>query len=67
LIRPAANGDTCAGVGGTCVETGLYCGGDKVDGDPSSLYRCTSGAGAFVMECANGCVIGSPGHDDACR
>jgi hypothetical protein len=67
LVRPAATGDTCAGVGGTCVDTGLYCGGDKVDGDPSSLYRCMSGSGTLVMECANGCVIGSPGHDDACR
>jgi hypothetical protein len=67
LIRPAASGDTCKAVGGTCIETGFYCGGDKVDGDPSSLYRCTSGTGTFVMECPNGCVIGSPGHDDACR
>lgn len=66
LIRPT-KGDTCAGVGGTCIDTGTYCGGDKVDGDPSSLYRCGSGVGTLVMTCPNGCVIGSPGHDDACR
>lgn len=66
LVRPA-KGDACAGAGGTCVDTGLYCGGDKVDGDPQSLYRCMSGTGTLVMECPNGCVIGSPGHDDACR
>jgi len=66
LIRPT-KGDTCAGAGGTCVDTGLYCGGDKLDGDPQSLYRCGSGSGTLVMDCANGCVIGSPGHDDACR
>jgi len=66
LIRPA-KGDTCAGAGGTCFDTGLYCGGDKLDGDPQSLYRCMTGAGTLVMTCANGCVIGSPGHDDACR
>jgi hypothetical protein len=66
LVRPT-KGDTCAGVGGTCIDTGLYCGGDKLDGDPQSLYRCMSGAGTLVMTCPNGCVIGSPGHDDGCR
>jgi hypothetical protein len=66
LIRPTKV-DTCAGVGGTCIDTGLYCGGDKLDGDPQSLYRCMSGTGTLVMACPNGCVIGSPGHDDACR
>jgi hypothetical protein len=66
LIRPT-KGDACAGVGTACFDTGLYCGGDKLDGDPRSLYRCASGTGMLVMECANGCVVGSPGHDDACR
>ena len=66
LIRPATQ-DACAGVGGACVGTGLYCGGDKLDGDPQSLYRCAAGSGTLVMACADGCVIGSPGHDDACR
>ena len=66
LIRPT-KGDTCAGTGGTCFDTGLYCGGDKVDGDPQSLYRCMTGVGTLVMACPKGCVIGSAGHDDACR
>jgi len=63
LTRPG-KGDLCAGTGGSCVTGGLYCGGDKLDGDPQSLYRCGSG---LVMACANGCVVGSAGHDDACR
>jgi len=68
LLRPTLpTGDECMGVGGTCVTPGFYCGGDKVDGDPSSVYQCSSGSGVFVMQCPNGCVIGSPGHDDGCR
>lgn len=63
LIRPTL-GDTCGGAGGACVTGGLYCGGDKLDGDPQSLYKCGTG---LVMACANGCVVGSAGHDDACR
>lgn len=62
-IRPN-KGDLCTGAGGACVTGGLYCGGDKLDGDPQSLYKCGTG---LVMACANGCVIGSAGHDDACR
>nr|HEX4315850.1 hypothetical protein [Kofleriaceae bacterium] len=65
LVRPG-KADECAGSGGACVDTGLYCGGDKVEGDPQSLYRCTAGAGVFVMTCPTGCALGSPGHDDAC-
>ncbi len=59
--------DTCPVGGAPCCEGGFYCGGDKVDGDPQSLYVCTSGAGANRMVCPNGCVIGEPGHDDYCR
>jgi hypothetical protein len=66
LIRPTQD-DACASVGGTCFEGGFYCGGDKLDGDPQSLYRCAGGVGVDRMTCANGCVIAAAGQDDYCR
>ncbi len=49
-----------------CIEGGRYCGGDKLTGDPQSLYTCTNGAGTNRMVCTNGCVI-RPNMDDICR
>jgi hypothetical protein len=66
LVRPTQD-DTCQGGGGTCVEGGFYCGGDKLDGDPQSLYRCSGGVGVDRRICANGCVVAPPGEDDDCR
>lgn len=65
-VRPTQD-DVCAASGGTCVDTGKYCGGDKVAGDPQTLYTCAQGAGTQPMVCANGCVIEAPGTDDHCR
>jgi hypothetical protein len=58
--------DACRGAGGTCVEGSDYCGGDKVDGDPQTLYTCTSGVGTNPRVCPNGCVV-ETGDDDRCR
>jgi len=66
VIRPTLD-DACIGGGGTCVEGGFYCGGNKLDGDPQSLYRCSGGAGVDRMACADGCVIAPAGTDDYCR
>jgi hypothetical protein len=66
LVRPGLD-DACRGVGGPCVEGGFYCGGDKLDGDPRSLYRCSNGVGVNRVECANGCIVSPPGTDDRCR
>jgi hypothetical protein len=58
--------DACRG-SGACVAGGLYCGGDKVTGDPTTLYRCTSGSSGTVVEhCASGCAVRS-GQNDACK
>ena len=59
--------DECAAVGGPCSQGGTYCGGDKLAGDPGSLYQCTNGSGTFVMRCMNGCVINASPYQDACR
>lgn len=66
VVQPTLD-DTCRGGGGTCVDGGFYCGGDKLDGDPQSLYRCSGGAGVDPMVCADGCVIAAAGSDDHCR
>jgi hypothetical protein len=58
--------DQCHGAGG-CVAGGLYCGGDKVSGNPNELYRCGGGSsGTAVQSCAAGCVVLS-GRNDACK
>lgn len=66
LVRPTQD-DVCVGVGGTCIEGGFYCGGDKLDGDPQSRYRCAGGVGVDRTPCADGCVIAPAGDDDYCR
>ena len=44
--------------GSSCVVGGLYCGGDKVSGSSSTLYRCTgSGAPSVVRHCGSGCRV----------
>lgn len=65
IVQPADD-DTCRGGGGTCMEGGSYCGGDKLDGDPQTLYRCEGGAGVDGEVCPDGCAV-RPGRDDACR
>lgn len=65
LVRPAHD-DVCHGGGGTCVDGSRYCGGDKLDGDPQTLYVCMAGAGVSPQRCATSCAI-RPGNDDICR
>jgi hypothetical protein len=65
LVRPGKD-DVCRGGGGTCREGSTYCGGDKLDGDPQTLYVCMAGAGTSPQRCAGGCVVRA-GNDDACR
>lgn len=66
LIQPADD-DACRAVGGPCIDGGFYCGGDKLDGDPRSLYRCAGGVGVDRQECASRCVIAPAGSDDFCE
>jgi hypothetical protein len=65
-VEPADD-DTCRAAGGTCVDGGFYCGGDKLDGDPQTLYTCEGGVGIDGVECADGCVVAPAGQDDHCR
>jgi hypothetical protein len=65
LVRPGKD-DVCRGGGGTCRDGSTYCGGDKLDGDPGSLYVCMAGAATAPRACAGGCVVRA-GDDDVCR
>lgn len=57
--------DVCRGAGG-CVNGGLYCGGDKVTGNPLWLYSCSGGStGSLNAMCQNGCTINA-GANDSC-
>jgi hypothetical protein len=51
---------------GWCPNNGLYCGGDYVSGDPSTLYRCTSHVLTVEQWCASGCKVNVDGIDDGC-
>ena len=56
---PDLAGDSCF--------AGDYCGGDKLDGDPGTLYRCDAPAAPTVRGvCTYGCIL-RPGLDDTCR
>lgn len=65
-IERADGDDVCRADGGACVEGGFYCGGDKLDGDPRTLYTCQGGRGVDGSECPDGCQV-RPGRDDICR
>lgn len=65
LVRPARD-DACGASPGVCQDGGTYCGGDKLDGDPRTLYVCMGGVGTSPMECPDGCVV-RDGDDDICR
>ena len=65
-VNPPGQDDECKPAP-TCVANGTYCGGDKVDGDPHTLYRCDdSGKAQFLRACEHGCAVRS-GQDDACK
>lgn len=59
--------DGCGGGPMTCVDGGLYCGGNELVGDPASLYRCEGGQAVDRIMCPNGCAIATPPNDDFCR
>jgi len=50
-----------------CPNNGLYCGGDYIQGDANTLYRCSGHALAIEASCSNGCQVQPDGYDDYCR
>jgi hypothetical protein len=56
-----------AGGGGSCpLGNGLYCGGNGITGNASTLYRCTNGAIVVEQQCSAGCFAKPNGEADAC-
>lgn len=49
-----------------CVAGAYYCGGDKVAGDPETLYQCNGGGVPLARgRCTHGCEV-RPTEDDVC-
>lgn len=61
---PREGDDTCTH-SEPCL-TGTYCGGNKVEGDPQSLFTCNNGVATLSMVCVTRCLI-RPGDDDRCE
>jgi len=54
--------------GAQCIAPGLYCGCDKLPGDPTKLYQCNAdGTGNLYQVCMYGCTVRAAGHDDNCH
>jgi len=64
-VRPGKD-DVCKAGGGACRDGSSYCGGDKLEGDPQSLYTCMAGVGTAPRPCAAGCLV-RVNDNDVCR
>lgn len=66
---PSGTPDKCNATGNICSGhgDGLYCGGDGVTGDTSTLYQCGGGGVAKATYCAKGCQYNPSGTPDACK
>jgi len=65
LVRPTRD-DVCRATAGGCQDGGTYCGGDRIEGDPQTLYVCMAGVGTSPVRCPSGCIV-REGDDDICR
>lgn len=59
---PDGINDVCS----CALGDGLYCGGNGVNGDANTLFRCSGGAVAVEKKCANGCSKQPDGFNDKC-
>ena len=60
-LRVFVTGGGCSG-----FTDGLYCGGDYIQGDPNTLYRCSGGDLSVEQVCSNGCEVMPTNVDDQC-
>jgi hypothetical protein len=60
-------GSGAVDLGSTCTIGGVYCGGNELEGDPNTLYKCTATGPVIRGACVGGCEIRAAGKDDACR
>mgnify|MGYP003386677078 FL=1 len=68
VTEPSGQDDQCS-KNGSCsaVNTGYYCGDDKIDGGASNLYYCVNSAPQGAKKCENGCKTAPSGQDDYCK
>ena len=52
---------TCFDTG--CTDGGRYCGGDKLEGDPNTLYVCDLFSGTMPTKCPHSCAVSGNGND----
>ena len=66
--EPNPNPDFCKG-GLVCPTVGDYCGGDRIGGDPNTLYHCDANgqAPSSTRPCGMGCQVNPQGVNDACK
>jgi hypothetical protein len=67
VTMPQGYNDECS-TSGSCssVNTGYYCGTDKIGGDKNTLYRCESSKPNGAIYCSKGCVTAPSGQNDYC-
>lgn len=67
VTMPSGQDDKCS-TSGSCaaVNSGYYCGTDKVSGDKNTLYYCKSSTPYGATYCANGCTTAASGSNDYC-
>jgi hypothetical protein len=62
-LMPDGTNDRCS-----CAQgDGLYCGGNGVNGDVNTLFRCTGGVVSVEQKCDNTCVPQPDGLNDICQ
>lgn len=68
VTMPSGQDDVCS-TSGSCssVNTGYYCGTDKINGNANTLYLCESSQPHGAQYCSKGCVTAASGSDDYCK
>lgn len=68
FVKPDGEADTCVDATQTCgAGNGLYCGGNGIDGNANTLYRCTNGVVTVEQNCGGECSWQPLGQNDRCE
>jgi len=68
VTMPSGQDDACSSSGScSAVNTGYYCGNDKISGNANTLYYCKSSQPSGAEYCSNGCYVAPSGQDDYCK
>jgi len=67
VTMPHGYDDKCGSGSCSSVNTGNYCGSDKIGGDKNTLYRCENSKPAGATYCDDGCHTAASGQNDYCK